>query len=130
MRHFAGDSAESYAVGVVDVVRWEQFGLGSTLPFQAMWYSVPPESSSPTDCHPEVELSVVLAGTASVEAGGRVTDVPQGDCFLLDSAESHVIHNRSAELPLRIFTTFWMPRDGAAGAEAGAEPAAVAGEAR
>jgi mannose-6-phosphate isomerase-like protein (cupin superfamily) len=130
MRHFAGDSAESYAVGVVDVVRWEQFGLGSTLPFQAMWYSVPPESSSPTDCHPEVELSVVLAGTASVEAGGRVTDVPEGDCFLLDSAEPHVIHNRSADLPLRIFTTFWMPRDGAAGAEAAAEPAAVAGEAR
>jgi mannose-6-phosphate isomerase-like protein (cupin superfamily) len=130
MRHFAGDSAESYAVGVVDVVRWEQFGLGSTLPFQAMWYSVPPESSSPTDCHPEVELSVVLAGTASVEAGGRVTDVPQGDCFLLDSAEPHVIHNRSADLPLRVFTTFWMPRDGAAGAEAAAEPAAVAGEGR
>ena len=130
MRHFAGDSAESYAVGVVDVVRWEQFGLGSTLPFQAMWYSVPPESSSPTDCHPEVELSVVLAGTASVEAGGCVTDVPQGDCFLLDSAEPHVIHNRSADLPLRIFTTFWMPRDGAAGADAAAEPTAVAGEAR
>jgi mannose-6-phosphate isomerase-like protein (cupin superfamily) len=130
MRHFAGDSAESYAVGVVDVVRWEQFGLGGTLPFQAMWYSVPPESSSPTDCHPEVELSVVLAGTASVEAGGRVTDVPPGDCFLLDSAEPHVIHNRSASVPLRIFTTFWMPRDGAAGEEAVAEPAAMAGGAR
>ena len=124
MRHFAGDSAESYAVGVIDVARWEQFGLGSTLPFQAMWYSVPPESSSPADCHPELELSVVVDGTASVEASGRVTDVRQGDCFLLDSAEPHVIHNRSADVPLRVFTTFWMPRD-----EVPAEPAA-AGEAR
>jgi len=127
MRHFAGHSAESYTVGVVNVTRWEQFGLGDTLPFQAMWYSVPPESSSPTDCHPEVELSVVVDGTASVEAGGRVTDVPPGDCFLLDSGEAHVIHNRSADAPLRIFTTFWMPRD-AAGDRA-AEPA-TAGEAR
>jgi mannose-6-phosphate isomerase-like protein (cupin superfamily) len=110
MRHFAGDSAESYAVGVVDVTRWEQFGLGDTLPFQAMWYSVPPGSSSPTDCHPEVELSVVVSGTASVETGGQVTDVPPGDCFLLDSGEAHVIHNRSAGTPLRIFTTFWLPR--------------------
>jgi len=125
MRHFAGDSAESYAVGVVDVARWEQFGLGSTLPFQAMWYSVPPESSSPTDCHPEVELSVVVDGTASVEASGRVTEVRQGDCFLLDSSEPHVIHNRSADVPLRVFTTFWMPRD-----EVPAEPAGAAGEAR
>jgi mannose-6-phosphate isomerase-like protein (cupin superfamily) len=124
MRHFAGDSAESYAVGVVDVARWEQYGLGDTLPFQAMWYSVPPGSSSPTDCHPEVELSVVVDGMASVEASGRVTDVPQGDCFLLDSAEPHVIHNRSADVPLRVFTTFWMPRE-----QAPAEPAA-AGETR
>jgi mannose-6-phosphate isomerase-like protein (cupin superfamily) len=119
MRHFAADSAESYAVGVVDVARWEQFGLGSTLPFQAMWYSVPPASSSSTDCHPEVELSVVVDGTASVEVGGEVTDVPRGDCFLLDSAEPHVIHNRSADVPLRVFTTFWMPRDVAAEAAAG-----------
>lgn len=119
MRHFAGDSAESYAVGVVDVARWEQFGLGGTLPFQAMWYSVPPGSSSSTDCHPEVELSVVVSGTASVEVGGEVTDVPLGDCFLLDSAEPHVIHNRSADVPLRVFTTFWMPRDGAVEPAAG-----------
>ena len=110
MRHFAGDSAESYAVGVVDVARWEQYGLGSTLPFQAMWYAVPPGSSSPTDQHPELELSVVVDGTASVEVDGEITDVPQGDCFLLDSGEAHVIHNRS-DAPLRVFTTFWMPRE-------------------
>ena len=110
MRHFASESAESYAVGVVDVARWEQFGLGDLLPFQAMWYSVPPGSSSPRDQHPELELSVVIDGTAVVEASGDLTDVAQGSCFLLGSEEAHVIHNRSADTPLRIFTTFWMSR--------------------
>jgi len=109
MRHFANGSAESYRVGVVDVSRWEQYDLGDLLPFQAMWYSVPPGSSSPRDQHPELELSVVVAGTAVVEASGGLTEVPQGDCFLLSCEEAHVIHNR-AEGPLRIFTTFWMPR--------------------
>jgi mannose-6-phosphate isomerase-like protein (cupin superfamily) len=116
MRHFFSDAAESYAVGVVDVARWEQYSLGNTLPFQAMWYTVPPASSSPQDCHPEVELSVVVGGTASVEASGGITDVAQGSCFLLDSEEAHVIHNRSTDIPLRIFTTFWMPRETAAAA--------------
>jgi mannose-6-phosphate isomerase-like protein (cupin superfamily) len=75
-----------------------------------------------------VELSVVVDGTASVEVSGRITDVRQGDCFLLDSAEPHVIHNRSADAPLRVFTTFWMLRDEAAAEPA--EPAVAAGEAR
>ena len=109
MRHFASGSAESYAVGVVDVARWEQYSLEDTLPFQAMWYTVPPASSSPEDCHPEYELSVVVSGTASVEASGQITDVAKGSCFLLDSREAHVIHNRSADEPLFIFTTYWMP---------------------
>jgi len=119
MRHFASDSAESYAVGVVDVARWEQFGLDRTLPFRAMWYTVPPESSSPQDCHPEFELSVVTGGTASVEASGTITDVAQGSCFLLDSGEAHVIHNRSADTPLSIFTMYWMPQAAAAAIAAG-----------
>ena len=110
MRHFSSDAAESYAVGTVDVARWEQFGLGEVLPFQAMWYSVPPGDSSPQDRHPELELSVVVDGTAVVEASGTLTEVPQGGCFLLDSDEAHVIHNRSEAGALRIFTTFWMPR--------------------
>jgi mannose-6-phosphate isomerase-like protein (cupin superfamily) len=113
MRHFVSGSAESYAVGVVDVARWEQYGLDGTLPFQAMWYTVPPNSSSPRDCHPEMELSVVISGTASVEAGGAITEVAPGSCFLLDSEEAHVIHNRDDAVPLFIFTTYWMPLDGA-----------------
>jgi mannose-6-phosphate isomerase-like protein (cupin superfamily) len=110
MRHFISGSAESYSIGVVEVARWEQYELGDQLPFQAMWYTVPPGSSSPRDCHPEVELSVVISGTASVEAGGKLTDVAAGSCFLLDSEEAHVIHNRSADVSLRVFTTYWMPR--------------------
>lgn len=113
MRHFDSSSAESYAVGVVDVARWEQFALGGTLPFQAMWYTVPPHSCSPQDCHPELELSVVISGTASVETGGEITDVAQGSCFLLDSREAHVIHNRT-DVPLSIFTMYWMPGAAAA----------------
>lgn len=109
MRSFSADTADSYAVGTVDVTRWEQFGLGELLPFQAMWYSVPPGDSSPQDRHPELELSVVVDGTAVVEASGTETQVEQGGCFLLDSDEAHVIHNRAGG-PLRIFTTFWMPR--------------------
>jgi len=131
MRHFCSDSAESYAVGTVDVARWEQYALEGTLPFQAMWYTVPPASSSPQDCHPEVELSIVISGTAAVEASGEVTEVAQGSAFLLSSEEAHVIHNRSPEVPLRVFTTYWMPLQPAephsATAEATAAVTAAAG---
>lgn len=109
MRHFVGESAETSVVGTVDVARWEQYGLEGVLPFQAMWYTVRPASSSPRDCHPEVELSVVISGTAFVEAGGQITEVNAGSAFLLDSEEAHIIHNRSAETPLSVFTTYWMP---------------------
>jgi mannose-6-phosphate isomerase-like protein (cupin superfamily) len=122
MRHFVSDSADSYTVGAVDVARWEQYALGDELPFQAMWYTVAPRSSSPRDCHPEVELSVVITGTASVEVSGRCTDIAEGSCFLLDSEEAHVIHNRT-DTPLLVWTTYWMP--GGTAAPIGAE-----GEAR
>ena len=125
MRHFASDSAKSHLVGVVDVARWEQYALQDTLPFQAMWYTVPPGTSSSRDCHPELELSVVISGTASVEASGRITDVAAGSCFLLDSREAHVIHNRAGE-PLFIFTTYWMPGAGAAAIAAGVTEEAAA----
>jgi quercetin dioxygenase-like cupin family protein len=123
MRHFASDSAESSPVGVVDVARWEQYSLEDTLPFQAMWYTVPPDSSSPQDCHPDVELSVVISGRAWVEASGQVTEVAPGSAFLLDSEEAHVIHNRSGDDPLLVFTTYWMPREPVAAAVASGEEA-------
>lgn len=125
MRHYASDSAEYALVGAVDVARWEQFGLEDTLPFRAMWYTVPPDSSSPQDCHPEYELSIVISGTASVEASGQITDVEQGSCFLLDSREAHIIHNRSADTPLCVFTTYWMPEAGRAAIAAGVYEGAI-----
>jgi quercetin dioxygenase-like cupin family protein len=76
-----------------------------------MWYTVPAGGSSPQDCHPEVELSVVISGTAFVAASGEVTEVGAGDAFLLDSEEAHIIHNRSTDTPLLVFTTYWMPRE-------------------
>jgi cupin domain len=111
MRHYPSDTAETYLVGPVDVARWEQYGLQDTLPFGAMWYSIPAGESSPQDCHPEMELSIVITGTASVEASGVVTEAPQGTAFLLDGSEAHIIHNHSAER-LLIFTTYWMPLAG------------------
>ena len=95
--------------------RWEQFPATEKLPFGAMWYSVAPLSSSPPDCHPDFELSLVLGGDAEVEVGGVVTLVRQGSAFLLDSEESHVVHNRSADSPLLIFSAYWMPDAGAPG---------------
>jgi quercetin dioxygenase-like cupin family protein len=109
MRHFDKSSAESTPIGDVDIRRWEQYGLGDTLPFEAMWYTIPPGCTPAQDKHPEVELSVVLGGTASVEVDGQITDVPTGSSFLFDSEEAHIIHNRSADTPLTVFAVYWMP---------------------
>ena len=108
MRKFDSSSAQSTTVGPVDVARWEQYGLGSAMPFDAMWYSVMAGQSSARDCHPELELSIVVSGTASVEAGGSITDVSAGSAFLFDSEEAHIIHNRQ-DVPVTIFSAYWMP---------------------
>jgi quercetin dioxygenase-like cupin family protein len=106
VRTFDCRTPETTPVGVVDVARWEQYDLGDALPFQAMWYSVPAGQSSPRDQHPEVELSLVVSGTAYVEAGGEVTEVGTGSAFLLDSGEAHVVHNLAAA-PLMVFSAYW-----------------------
>jgi mannose-6-phosphate isomerase-like protein (cupin superfamily) len=122
MRHLVKENTEPFAVGIVEVFPWDKFSLGHRLPFGAQWYTLPPGSTSRQDCHPEVELSIVVHGTASVEASGQITDVTAGEVFLLDSEEAHVIHNRSGTAPLMVFTTFWMPaedgRDSGAAGEA------------
>src|SRR3712207_9502472 len=96
MRKFDSSSALSDKIGFVDVARWEQYGLGSTMPFGAMWYSVMAGQSSPRDCHPELELSIVLSGTASVETGGGITDGPAGSAVLPDTEEAAALHKRPA----------------------------------
>jgi mannose-6-phosphate isomerase-like protein (cupin superfamily) len=41
--------------------------------------------------------------------GGEPVDVPAGGAFLLDSGEKHLVHNRSADEPLVIFSAYWLP---------------------
>jgi quercetin dioxygenase-like cupin family protein len=112
MRTFDLSTGTDQYVKDLRVVRWEQYGLERDLPFQAMWYSVPPGSESPVDQHPELELSVVVAGTAHVLTGGQEYEVHQGNAFLLSSTEAHVVQNRSADVELTVFSAYWMPGNG------------------
>ncbi len=91
------------------VTRWAQFELEDQLPFQAMWYAVPPSGSTHQDRHPEAELSLVVTGTAAVEALGGVVEVRQGEAFLLPAGEPHVVHNRSDDAELVVFSAYWLP---------------------
>jgi mannose-6-phosphate isomerase-like protein (cupin superfamily) len=110
MRTFDTAQTDFEQVGPITVARWEQYRIGDhVMPFGAMWYSVPPATSSALDCHPELELSIVVSGTAHVEANGAVTEVSAGNAFLLDSEEPHVIHNRAPNQLLTIFSGYWMP---------------------
>jgi quercetin dioxygenase-like cupin family protein len=109
MRTFDLITGESLFVKDLRVVRWEQYELDREMPFQAMWYSVPPGSESPLDQHPELELSIVVAGTAHVLAGDTVHEIKQGNAFLLGSTEAHVVQNRSEDEQLTVFSAYWMP---------------------
>ena len=117
MRTFDNTTATTYLVSNIEVVRWEQYSLGDSMPFKSMWYTVPPRSSSRADCHPERELSVVVNGSALVEVAGGTVEVKQGSAFLFESMESHVVHNRSADTPLLVFSSYWMPLAGAGDVE-------------
>lgn len=119
MRTFDNTTADTYVVGDIEVVRWEQYGLGDRMPFHAMWYVVPPGSSSPIDCHPELELSIVVSGCAVVQGGEDSGEVRQGGAFLLDGDEDHSVRNRSLDEPLIVFSAYWMPATDAAVALAG-----------
>jgi len=120
MRKFDSKTAGTYAVGDVEVARWEQYGLGELMPFHAMWYVVAPGASTPVDRHPELELSIVISGSALVQAGDDSAEVQSGDAFLLDGDEDHALRNRSSEHPLVVFSAYWMP---SAAADASAAPA-------
>jgi len=109
MQSFHYSASVKDAVENVDVARWEQYSTADGLPFKAMWYCIPPNERSPQDQHPEVELSLVLRGTATVETGGRRDTVQQGDSFLLASQEAHTVHNLSPDEPLLVFSAYWMP---------------------
>lgn len=127
MRMFDRATAEAQSVSGVTVVRWEQYELAGTVPFQAMWYEVPPGAAAPLDRHPERELSVVVAGTAEVEAGGDTVRVPSGSAFLLDGGEAHRVRNASATSPLVVFSAYWMPAEQTVGSRAAAVGSAGGG---
>jgi quercetin dioxygenase-like cupin family protein len=103
--------ASTEHVAGLRVTRWAQFDLDDMLPFQAMWYAVPPSASTYQDRHPEAELSLVVTGTATVEALGGVVEVRAGEAFLLPAGEPHVVHNRSDDADLVVFSAYWLPTD-------------------
>lgn len=113
MRTLDKGAADSYAVGDVEVTRWEQFALRELMPFDAMWYVVPPGSSSPIDCHPELELSLVVGGVALVHAGGEAAEVRTGGAFLLEGDEEHWVRNPSDDEPLVVFSAYWLASEDA-----------------
>lgn len=116
MQVFDYSTSHKDVVDKVDVVRWEQFPAVDGFPFKVMWYCVPPSSNSPLDCHSEVELSIVLRGTATVQTDGSRKTVEQGNGFLLDSSQAHTVFNTSPDEPLLILSAYWMPlADGGAG---------------
>ena len=125
MRTFDTSETDFKQVGPITVARWEEeYPIpDGVMPFGAMWYRVPPGSASVLDCHPELELSMVVTGTAYVEIGGQITEVTTGNAFLMDSEEAHVIHNRSSEETVTIFSAYWMPLDGANSEPAKSDPA-------
>jgi mannose-6-phosphate isomerase-like protein (cupin superfamily) len=85
---------------------------------------VAPGSSSPVDCHPERELSLVISGSAVVHAGDDRVEVTQGNAFLLEPDEDHMVVNRGDE-PLVVFSAYWMPGDDVPAVFAAAEVAHV-----
>jgi mannose-6-phosphate isomerase-like protein (cupin superfamily) len=119
MRRFQSTTADTYAIGDVEVARWEQYGLGDLMPFDAMWYVVPPGSSTPVHSHPEPELSIVVSGSGVLRSGDDRATVQPGTAFLLESDEDHTVHNPSTDQPLVVFSAYWMPREDAGTASEG-----------
>ena len=96
-------------IGDIEVGRWEQYGLGDLMPFDAMWYVVPPGSTTPVHSHPEPELSIVVSGSGIVRGGADSAEIRPGRAFLLGSDEDHTVHNPSPHEPLVVFSAYWMP---------------------
>jgi mannose-6-phosphate isomerase-like protein (cupin superfamily) len=100
MRKVDTTTADTYAIGDVEVARWEQYGLDDILPFGAMWYVAPPNAGHPVHCHPEAELSIVVSRRGVVRAGDDSATVQPGKAFLLASEEDHTARNDAADQPL------------------------------
>jgi mannose-6-phosphate isomerase-like protein (cupin superfamily) len=111
--------------------RWTQYGDTGSLPFGAMWLRVEPGGSAHTDNHPERELMIVVRGSAEVRLSDGTHRVGPGSVALLESRETHVLANASAEEPLVALSLYWIPQDGTDAAVRGdAEPAAGCADGR
>ncbi|WP_432972614.1 cupin domain-containing protein [Dactylosporangium sp. CA-233914] len=112
MRTYQLGRGPNQPVGDVDVFRWDGYEGVGAMPFRAMWYQVPAGGSSPADQHPELELSIVVAGAGAVEVDGRApVEVRTGDAFLLETEERHVVHNRRPDEPLVVFSAYWFAKE-------------------
>ena len=115
MQTFTSGTAQLTEEYGIEIGRWEQYREADRkLPFGAMWCVIPPGGSSEEDCHPELELAVVVSGGGEVEAvaSGERRPAPTGTAALMDSEERHVWHNGSADEPLVLLSVYWMPDDG------------------
>ena len=92
----------------IHIGRWSQYGDLGSLPFDAMWCQIPADSDSAEDCHPEVELAVVVGGRATFTVDGRQVAAPTGTAVLLQPGERHVIHAHDA--PVRILSIYWLAK--------------------
>lgn len=117
MHTFDSGSARLTREYGIEIGRWEQYAAGAELPFGAMWCVVPPGGRSAEDCHPELELAVVVSGEGEVEAveTGERRRAPAGTAALMGSQERHVWHNVSAADPLVFLSVYWMPGAGGPG---------------
>ena len=131
MERLSCDAAELTTEFGVRVGRWAQYPANKLLPFDAMWCRVPAGGRTERDCHPEIELAVVVNGSAAFESPaaadaatgatadddgtgadsgtGAMTDAPQGTAVLLHGNEPHVVHNKSADEPLILLSIYWLP---------------------
>ena len=100
MRKSDTTTADTYAIGDVEVARWEQYGLDDILPFGSIRYVAPPNAGHPVHCHPEAKLSIVVSRRGVVRAGNDSATVQPGTAFLLASEEGQTARNDAADQPL------------------------------
>ncbi|MGK5637066.1 cupin domain-containing protein [Streptomyces sp. URMC 126] len=96
--------SQEYGIGIG---RWEHRPTKQPLPFDAMWCRVPAHGKSAPDEHPEVELAVVVGGTAVFTVEGEEVTARPGTAVLLSPGERHVI--TAAEEPVCILSVYWLP---------------------
>jgi quercetin dioxygenase-like cupin family protein len=112
LRKITNESARLEPEFGIQIGRWDRHPGLDHLPFGAMWCVVSPGGSSEPDHHPEIEMAVVMSGTALYTVDGRTVAAEPGSVILLEPEEHHVIHNASPDQPLTILSLYWLPGGG------------------